>query len=84
MKLLSCQFQPELLNRMDQTHLHSFSKELVVRIVELQLAHVASMLESQHISIMYTDALKQYIADIGYDPLSHVQPSEARDTRCDS
>ncbi len=75
MSILMKRFRPEFLNRLDQTVIfHSLTKELIGSIVELQLNLVTKRLEDQKITISYTDALKAYIADIGYDPIYGVRP----------
>lgn len=75
MEILIKSFRPEFLNRLDQMVIfHALSKDLIERIVDMQLSLVSKRLAEQHITISYTDALKSYIGDIGYDPTYGVRP----------
>ncbi len=75
MEILIKSFRPEFLNRLDQMVIfHALSKDLIERIVDMQLSLVSKRLAEQHITISYSDALKSYIGDIGYDPTYGVRP----------
>lgn len=75
MELIKEQFRPEFLNRLDEIVVfESLSKEHITSIVELQLREVVSRLQHKRINASFTDALKAYIAEKGYDPAYGARP----------
>ncbi|MBU0531765.1 MAG: ATP-dependent chaperone ClpB [Candidatus Uhrbacteria bacterium] len=75
-EMLTEQFRPEFLNRLDEiTIFHSLSEKNIGDIVELQLQRVADrLLEARKIEIKITDAAKKYLAEKGYDPAFGARP----------
>jgi len=68
-------FRPEFINRLDQLVVyHALTPSLVSTIVDAQLILVKTRLASQHIELQFTQALKTYIAEVGYDPVYGVRP----------
>jgi ATP-dependent Clp protease ATP-binding subunit ClpC len=68
-------FRPEFLNRIDEVVLfHSLSREQLKEIVDLLLKEIADRLREQAISIELTDAARDYIAQVGYDPQFGARP----------
>ncbi len=62
-------FRPEFLNRIDEVIIfHSLSKEQIRQIVDLRLSEVCEVLEGQGLTVDFTDELKDYLAEQGYDP----------------
>jgi ATP-dependent Clp protease ATP-binding subunit ClpB len=68
-------FQPEFLNRVDNiTIFHRLSKEDLRKIVDLQLKEVESYLKEKNIDIVFDDIVKDYLTEIGYDPVFGARP----------
>jgi ATP-dependent Clp protease ATP-binding subunit ClpB len=68
MSLLHTHFKPEFLNRVDDIIVfHPLGKEQLVRIVDLRLEDVRSLLASRKISLELTDAAKELLFTQGYD-----------------
>lgn len=68
-------FRPEFLNRLDQMIVyHALTKEMINEIVNLQLSLVKERLAAQRIHISFTDDLKVYLGEIGYDPTFGARP----------
>jgi ATP-dependent Clp protease ATP-binding subunit ClpC len=61
-------FNPELLNRIDETVVfHSLGIPEVLKIVNILLVDLAKRLAERGVSFTLTDAAKQFIADKGFD-----------------
>jgi ATP-dependent Clp protease ATP-binding subunit ClpB len=68
-------FRPEFLNRVDEVIIfHPLNRELLLRIVDIQLNRMKRYLKDRHIDIELTERAKAYLADIGYDPLYGARP----------
>lgn len=75
MAVVEKSLRPEFINRLDQIVIfHNLTPDLIEQIVDLQLATIAKRLESQNIQVVFTKQLKNYIAEIGYDPVYGVRP----------
>jgi ATP-dependent Clp protease ATP-binding subunit ClpB len=75
MTALRKQFRPEFINRIDDTIIfHPLTKTELGGIVGLQINRIESLLADQKISLEITDAAKQHIADVGYDPTYGARP----------
>ena len=75
MAMVRTAFKPEFLNRLDEIVLFdALTKDDLTHIVELQLALLEKRLAVRRISIMVTDAAKQWLADTGYDPAYGARP----------
>ena len=62
-------FRPEFLNRIDEVILFSsLSREQIQEIVNLQMSEITERLREQNITIELTDAARDYLANIGFDP----------------
>jgi len=73
--MLKDRFRPEFLNRIDEVVMfHSLKKEHLAQIVDLQLAAVAARLAAKKIHVTFTEALKDFIAEKGYDPAYGARP----------
>jgi ATP-dependent Clp protease ATP-binding subunit ClpC len=69
MEVLRHHFRPEFLNRVDEVVVfHALGKEQIRRIVDLQLGRVARSAATQGIELSFDDALRDHLAEIGYDP----------------
>ncbi|MEQ8847271.1 ATP-dependent chaperone ClpB [Botrimarina sp.] len=72
---LAAQFLPEFLNRIDETIVfHPLRREEVRRIVDLQLAALARLLDRNGLGLEVTEAARQEIANLGYDPAYGARP----------
>ncbi len=68
-------FKPEFLNRVDEiTIFKPLTKELLRSIVDIQLGRMQVHLEGQCIGISLTEAAKDWIAELGYDPVYGARP----------
>ncbi|HET7657353.1 MAG TPA: AAA family ATPase [Bacillales bacterium] len=72
---LSQYFKPEFLNRFDGiVQFNSLKKEHLVRIVDLMLDEVHEAMGEQGLEVKVTQAAKQKLADLGYDPAFGARP----------
>jgi ATP-dependent Clp protease ATP-binding subunit ClpB len=68
-------FRPEFLNRVDDIIVfHALSEDHLKRIVEIQLGHLRRRLEERHITLELTDAAKEHLVRVGYDPAYGARP----------
>jgi ATP-dependent Clp protease ATP-binding subunit ClpB len=69
LRVLQAHFRPEFLNRIDEIVIfHPLTREDLTAIVEIQLRHVDHLLESRGYKLEISDAAREYLADVGYDP----------------
>ncbi|MBI4653662.1 MAG: ATP-dependent chaperone ClpB [Nitrospirae bacterium] len=75
MEQLKTFFRPEFLNRVDEIIVfHALNKALLLRIVDIQLNRMKLYIKDKHIDIVLGDEAKDYLAEIGYDPLYGARP----------
>ena len=75
LSLLHKEFRPEFLNRIDEIIVfHSLSKEDLRRIVDIQLEHLRGLLAERNMTLELTDAAKNYLAEVGFDPTFGARP----------
>ncbi len=68
-KALKATFRPEFLNRIDEIIMFSpLSKDEMRQIVDLQMNEVAERLAERDLTVRLTEAARDYLAEIGYDP----------------
>jgi ATP-dependent Clp protease ATP-binding subunit ClpB len=68
-------FKPEFLNRLDEiVTFDALTKDDLAHIVDLQLASLEKRLAVRRISIEVTEAARQWLADVGYDPAYGARP----------
>jgi ATP-dependent Clp protease ATP-binding subunit ClpB len=68
-------FRPEFLNRIDEIILfRNLSKEDLRRIVDIQVRHLAKLLEERGVELEISDAASQHLAEEGYDPVFGARP----------
>jgi len=68
-------FTPEFRNRLDA--IVSFSpldKEIILRVVDKFLMQLEEQLHEKKVETVFTDALKDYLAKNGFDPLMGARP----------
>ncbi|MEN8136513.1 MAG: ATP-dependent chaperone ClpB [Thermodesulfobacteriota bacterium] len=74
-EILQNNFKPEFLNRIDETIIfHSLAKEHLSRIVDIQLVLLKKRLAEQHLEIELSDAAREYLIEVGYDPTFGARP----------
>ncbi len=75
MEELDRAFRPEFLNRIDEIIIfRSLTKEDLVKIVDIQVERLRKLLRERGMEIVLTEAAKQYLAEIGYDPVYGARP----------
>ncbi|HEU5262623.1 MAG TPA: ATP-dependent chaperone ClpB [Gemmatimonadales bacterium] len=75
LELLRQTFKPEFLNRVDDIVIfRPLGQKEIERIVDLQIARVAKLLEEKKIRVEVTPAAKQLIIAEGYDPVFGARP----------
>ena len=68
-------FRPEFLNRLDETILfHRLGREDVRQVVDIQIARFTKRLAQRELSLDITDAAKDFLANVGYDPTYGARP----------
>ncbi|MCB9593914.1 MAG: AAA family ATPase [Sandaracinaceae bacterium] len=72
---LHASFRPEFLNRIDDTIIFDpLSREDLRGIVEIQLRGLARLLVDKRIDIEVSDAAKDHLVDLGYEPAFGARP----------
>jgi len=75
MDVVRSAFRPEFLNRLDEILLfRRLSREHMTGIVDIQLGHLAKLLEDRNIKLDVDEAAKVWLADKGYDPVYGARP----------
>lgn len=75
MELLKQTIRPEFLNRIDDTIIFTpLNKRYVRQIVDLQLNHLAEMLQEKEIRLFATEEAKNHLVEAGYDPQFGARP----------
>jgi ATP-dependent Clp protease ATP-binding subunit ClpB len=68
-------FRPEFLNRLDETVIfHRLEREQVRTIVDVQLTHFMRRLKKRELGLEVSDAAKDFLANIGFDPAFGARP----------
>jgi ATP-dependent Clp protease ATP-binding subunit ClpB len=68
-------FKPEFLNRVDELIIFNpLSKALLKQIVDIQVKRMKKYLLEKGIDLVLTDAAKERLGDIGYDPVYGARP----------
>ncbi len=68
-------FRPEFLNRIDATIVfHGLSREHILQIVDLMLNDVRKSLQEKGVTLDVTQAAKDRLAELGYDPNFGARP----------
>jgi ATP-dependent Clp protease ATP-binding subunit ClpB len=75
MNVLKQSFRPEFLNRIDEVLIFNrLGRSEISRIVEIQLGLVRARLADKGFSIVWTPAVRDYLARAGYDPVYGARP----------
>ncbi|HEY7336810.1 MAG TPA: ATP-dependent chaperone ClpB [Bryobacteraceae bacterium] len=68
-------FRPEFLNRVDEIIVfHRLTEEHLKEIVGIQLESLKARLAERHIQLELTDAAKEHLIHVGYDPTYGARP----------
>ena len=68
-------FRPEFLNRLDETVLfEALTQEQLAQIVDIQLRRLGARLASRRITVEVSDAAKQWLGEVGFDPVYGARP----------
>jgi len=74
-EVLRGSFRPEFLNRIDETIIFKpLAIEQLVKIVGIQIDYLSKRLEEKNIKLELSDEVKEYIAELGYDPVYGARP----------
>jgi ATP-dependent Clp protease ATP-binding subunit ClpB len=75
MGVLQNHFRPEFLNRIDEIVIfHPLGKDHLAQIVDIQLRRVAKLLVDKGYHLEITEAAREYLAEVGYDPTFGARP----------
>ncbi|HSW64798.1 MAG TPA: ATP-dependent chaperone ClpB [Dissulfurispiraceae bacterium] len=68
-------FRPEFLNRVDEIIVFNpLTCEMLKSIVDIQVSRMKKYLQDKKIDIVLSDAAKQHVSEIGYDPVFGARP----------
>jgi ATP-dependent Clp protease ATP-binding subunit ClpB len=75
MQALRQHFRPEFLNRVDDIVVfHALERDDVRQIVDIQLRRLEARLADRNLTLEFTDAARDYLANRGYDPVYGARP----------
>jgi ATP-dependent Clp protease ATP-binding subunit ClpA len=70
-------FTPEFRNRLDAiVSFRALDQDIILRVVDKFLLQLESQLAEKKVEITFTDALRQYLAKKGFDPLMGARPMQ--------
>jgi ATP-dependent Clp protease ATP-binding subunit ClpA len=68
-------FTPEFRNRLDATiSFKALDKDVILRVVEKFLMQLEGQLHEKKVDAVFTDKLKDWLAEKGFDPLMGARP----------
>jgi ATP-dependent Clp protease ATP-binding subunit ClpB len=75
MEDLKSHFRPEFLNRIDEIIIfHTLNKDLLMKIVDIQIHRMKRYLKDRHVDIELTENTKEHLAEVGYDQVYGARP----------
>lgn len=75
LEALSNHFRPEFLNRIDDKIVFTpLKREELRQIVDIQLQRLQGLMAEQNITLELTDAARDYLVEVGYDPVYGARP----------
>ena len=75
MNVVSKNFRPEFINRIDETVVfHALEKEHIKYIAKIQIKQLAKRLQQKEIEITISDKALSKLSEIGYDPVYGARP----------
>ncbi|MBI2339792.1 MAG: ATP-dependent chaperone ClpB [Deltaproteobacteria bacterium] len=73
--ILKATFKPEFLNRIDDIiYFNSLDEGAIRKIVDIQVKHLAGLLEKRKMTIEFSPAVLDLLAKTGYDPVFGARP----------
>jgi ATP-dependent Clp protease ATP-binding subunit ClpB len=73
--VMRAHFRPEFLNRIDEIILfHRLQKREMTKIVDIQMARLAKLLEDRKITIALEPSAREWLAEKGWDPAYGARP----------
>ncbi len=73
--MLRHSFRPEFLNRLDEIVFYKpLTKENIFKIADLLIADLGKRLADKQLKISVTEKAKDYLVDVGYDPVFGARP----------
>jgi ATP-dependent Clp protease ATP-binding subunit ClpB len=74
-RVMQNHFRPEFLNRIDEMVIfHPLGREHLSGIVDIQLRRVSQLLADRGYKLEVTEAAREYLAEVGYDPQFGARP----------
>lgn len=75
MEIVKAAFRPEFVNRIDEISVFDkLNKDNIKQIAKIQLRNIEKRLEEKNISLHFSDAAIDWIAENGYDPVFGARP----------
>jgi ATP-dependent Clp protease ATP-binding subunit ClpB len=75
MAVVRARFRPEFLNRVDEIILfHRLQRREMTKIVDIQMARLAKLLEDRKIAIVLEPSAREWLAEKGWDPAYGARP----------
>ncbi len=75
MAVVKAAFRPEFLNRLDEILLfHRLTRDHMTEIVDIQLQRLQGLLDERKIELDFDRAAKNWLGDVGYDPVYGARP----------
>jgi ATP-dependent Clp protease ATP-binding subunit ClpB len=75
MEMVRAHFRPEFLNRLDEIILfHRLAQDHMGPIVDIQVGRVGKLLKDRKIRIELSDAAREWLGRVGYDPVYGARP----------
>ncbi|TCJ94808.1 ATP-dependent Clp protease ATP-binding subunit ClpB [Volucribacter psittacicida] len=75
MSVVGQHFRPEFINRIDECVVfHPLAKENIKAIATIQLQRLSKRMESHGYHIVFSEALLDFISEVGYDPVYGARP----------
>lgn len=70
-------FTPEFRNRLDAIiPFAPLTQEVILRVVDKFLLALEQQLQAKHVEVIFSDELRKYLADKGFDPLMGARPMQ--------
>ena len=75
MESMKQNFRPEFLNRIDEIIIfNNLGKDEIKKIVDIQIDLMKKRLEKRKLKVELTDSAREWLADIGFDPVYGARP----------
>jgi ATP-dependent Clp protease ATP-binding subunit ClpB len=75
MEVVRSHFRPEFLNRLDDIILfHRLGQAHMAPIVDIQVGRVSKLLADRKVTLTLTDAARDWLGRVGYDPVYGARP----------